>query len=144
MRVVILRNLFFFFGLLMVQSLYAQLSKVHYIPPIAAHGASNSNAIPLDQHIYISTPSNNNVSYSITPVGSSTVSIVSDVVSNSSPNVHSIGSGPSNFAIINSAFYGGRVIDDKGYIISADSPVYVAVRLRAGIGESTPLKQVLL
>ena len=122
-----------------LQSLFAQLSKVHYIPPIAAHGASNSNAYPLDQHIYISTPSNNNVSYSITPVGSSTVSIVSDVVSNSSPNVHSIGSGPSNFAIINSAFYGGRVIDDKGYIISADSPIYVAVRLRAGrIGDSTP------
>ena len=96
-----------------LQSLFAQLSKVHYIPPIAAHNASNSNAYPLDQHIYISTPSNNNVSYSITPVGSSTVSwtgylgFVSDVVSNSFPNVHSLGSGPSNFAIINSAFYGG-------------------------------------
>ena len=122
-----------------LQSLLAQLSKVHYIPPIAAHGASNSNAYPLDQHIYISTPSNNNVQYSITPVGAPTASIISDVVSNSSPNVHNIGSGPSNFAIINSVFYGGRVIDDKGYIISADSPIYVAVRLRAGrIGDSTP------
>ena len=139
MRFVLLRNLFSIFMFFALQSLFAQLSKVHYIPPIAAHGASSSNAYPLDQHIYISTPSNNNVQYSITPVGAPTGSIISDVVSNSSPNVHNIGSGPSNFAIINSAFYGGRVIDDKGYIISADSPIYVAVRLRAGrIGDSTP------
>ena len=95
-----------------LQSLFAQLSKVHYIPPIAAHGASNSNAIPLDQHIYISTPSNNNVSYSITPVGSSTVSIVSDVVSNSSPNVHNIGSGPSNFAIIGRYILTSKVFNE--------------------------------
>lgn len=131
MRVVYFRNLFSFLYLLVVQNVFAQLSKVHYIPPIAAHGASNSNAYPLDQHIYISTPSDNNVNYSITPVGAPPASIISDVVSNSFPNVHGIGSGPTNFAIVNSQFYGGRVIDDKGYIITADSPIYVAVRLRA-------------
>ena len=140
MRVVILRKLFFFFMLLVGQSLFAQLSKVHYIPPIAAHGApTNSNAYPLDQHIYISTPSDKDVHYSITPIGAGSAGIISDVVSNSFPDVHGIGSGPTNFAIVNSQFYGGRVIDDKGYIITADSPIYVAVRLRASnIGDSTP------
>ncbi|MGB2164813.1 MAG: IgGFc-binding protein, partial [Flavobacteriaceae bacterium] len=65
--------------------------------------------------------------------------IIYDVVSNSFPDVHGIGSGPTNFAIVNSQFYGGRVIDDKGYIITADSPIYVAVRLRASnIGDPTP------
>tara|TARA_B100001173_G_C16030679_1_gene566687 strand:- start:280 stop:6750 length:6471 start_codon:yes stop_codon:yes gene_type:complete len=125
--------------LMVLQSLFAQLSKVHYIPPIAAHGAATSNAYPLDQHIYISTPSDNNVSYSITPVGGAPASIISDVVSNSFPNIHNIGTGPTNFAIINSLLYGGTVIDDKGYIITADSPIYVAIRLRAGrSGDSTP------
>ena len=139
MRVVFFRNLFSFMGLLTVQFLFAQLSKVHYIPPIAAHGAVNSNAYPLDQYIYISTPSNNDINYSITPIGAAFSSIISDVVSNSSPNVHLIGSGPTNFAIVNSQFYGGRIIDDKGYIITADSPIYVALRLRASrSGDSSP------
>ena len=57
MRFVLFRNLFSFFMIFALQSLHAQLSKVHYVPPIAAHGAPNSNAYPLDQHIYISTPS---------------------------------------------------------------------------------------
>ena len=139
MRVVFFRNLFSFFMLLTAQSLFAQLSKVHYIPPIAAHGASNSNAYPLDQYIYISTPSSSNVQYSITPVGAAAAGIISDIVSNSSPKVHNIGTGPTNFAIINSLFYGGRVLDDKGYIISADSPIYVAFRLRASSqGDANP------
>ena len=139
MKFVFFRNLFSLLGLLATQILYAQLSKVHYIPPIAAHGAVNSNAYPLDQYIYISTPSNNDVNYSITPVGAAFSNIISDVVSNSSPNVHSIGSGPTNFAIVNSQFYGGRIIDDKGYIITADSPIYVALRLRASrSGDSSP------
>ena len=127
MRVVFRKSYLSLFLLLATQTIKSQLSKQHYIPPIAAHNASSSNAYPLDQHIYISTPSNNNIPYSITPVGGTSGSIISDVVSNSSPNVHNIGTGPTNFAIINSGFYGGKVIDDKGYIISADSPIYVAV-----------------
>ena len=139
MRVTLFRELFCYLGLLASQGLFAQLSKVHYIPPIAAHGAINSNAYPLDQHIYISTPSDNNIDYTITPIGGGFADIISDVVSNSSPNVHSIGTGPTNFAIANSQFYGGRVMDDKGYIITADSPIFAAVRLRASrIGDNSP------
>ena len=126
-----LRTFAIFFALLNIHSINAQLSKVHYIPPIAAHPATNSNAYPRDQYIYISTPSNFDVSYSIQPVGSLPSSYISGVVSNTSPNVHFIGEGSTNFAIVNSDFYGGRVLDDKGYIITSDSPIYVAVRLRA-------------
>ena len=131
MNVIQLRTLTLFFVLLNFHSIKAQLSKVHYIPPIAAHPATNSNAYPRDQYIYISTPSNVDVSYSIQPVGSLPSSYISGVVSNTSPNVHYIGEGSTNFAIVNSDFYGGRVLDDKGYIVTSDSPIYVAVRLRA-------------
>ena len=126
-----LRTFTLFFVLLNFHSIKAQLSKVHYIPPIAAHPATNSNAYPRDQYIYISTPSNLDVSYSIQPLGSLPSNYISGVVSNTSPNVHYIGEGSTNFAIVNSDFYGGRVLDDKGYIITSDSPIYVAFRLRA-------------
>ena len=117
--------------LLAVQTLHSQLSKEHYIPPIAAHSAVNSNAYPRDQYIYVSTPSTSDVNYTIIPIGSNPADHITGVVSNDSPDIHSIGSGPTNFAIINAQFYGGRVIDDKGYIITANAPIYVALRLRA-------------
>lgn len=71
--------------LLAIQDLTAQLSKVHYIPPIAAHGAANSNAFPRDQYIYISTPSTDNVNYTIAPMGEVPANYISGVVSNSFP-----------------------------------------------------------
>jgi gliding motility-associated-like protein len=131
MRADFFRNLFFVIGLFTVQEMLGQLSKVHYIPPIAAHGAANSNAFPRDQYIYISTPSEENVNYIIAPVGEAPGDYISGVVSNSFPQLHSIGSGTTNFAIANSDFYTGRVIDDKGFIITADAPIFVAIRLRA-------------
>ena len=131
MRVVFFRNLLSIFALLAIQSQFAQLSKVHYIPPIAAHGASNSNAFPRDQYIYISTPSENNVNYTIAPMGEVSENYISGVVSNSIPAIHSIGSGTTSFAIANADFYSGRTVNDKGYIITADAPIFVAIRMRA-------------
>ncbi len=131
MRVVFFRNLLSIFALLAIQSQFAQLSKVHYIPPIAAHGASNSNAFPRDQYIYISTPSENNVNYTIAPMGGVSENYISGVVSNSIPAIHSIGSGTTSFAIANADFYSGRTVNDKGYIITADAPIFVAIRMRA-------------
>ena len=140
MRVLFLRNLIYVLMLLAIQDLTAQLSKVHYIPPIAAHGAANSNAFPRDQYIYISTPSTDNVNYTIAPMGEVPVNYISGVVSNSFPDVQSIGSGETFFAITDTQFYAGRVIDNKGYIITADAPIFVAVRLRASsrTGENYP------
>lgn len=140
MRVLFLRNLISVLMLLAIQDLTAQLSKVHYIPPIAAHGAANSNAFPRDQYIYISTPSTDNVNYTIAPMGEVPANYISGVVSNSFPDVQSIGSGETFFAITDTQFYAGRVIDNKGYIITADAPIFVAVRLRASsrTGENYP------
>ena len=70
MRVVFRKSYLSLFLLLATQTIKSQLSKQHYIPPIAAHNASSSNAYPLDQHIYISTPSNNNTSAQIELVDS--------------------------------------------------------------------------
>ena len=131
MRVVFFRNLLFILAIFAMQSQFAQLSKVHYIPPIAAHGAADSNAFPRDQYIYISTPSENNVNYTIAPMGKAAEDYISGVVSNSIPVITSIGSGTTSFAIANADFYAGRTVNDKGYIITADAPIYVAIRLRA-------------
>lgn len=133
-------KLFSLITLLLVQYVSAQLSKEHYIPPIAAHGASNSNAFPRDQYIYISTPSVADVNYTITPIGSLPEDYILGVVSNSFPDVVPIGDGATSFAIANSPFYAGRVMDDKGYIIRANAPIYVALRLRADSrgGDSFP------
>ena len=120
-----------FFIFLNTISVKAQLSKVHYIPPITAHSAPNSNAYPRDQYIYISTPSTLDVSYSIQPMGAPPSQYISGTVSNSTPDVQFIGSGATNFAIVNNELYGGRVLDNFGYIITADAPIYVAFRLRA-------------
>ena len=131
MRVVFSRNLISILAILAMQSQFAQLSKVHYIPPIAAHGAADSNAFPRDQYIYISTPSEKNVNYTIAPMGEVAEDYISGVVSNSIPAIHSIGSGTTSFAIANADFYAGRTVNDKGYIITADAPIFVAIRLRA-------------
>ena len=141
MRATFFRNLFFLFLLSLGQMLFAQLSKVHYLPPIAAHSASNSNAFPRDQYIYISTPSPQDVNYTIVPIGSFPADHISGVVSNSAPDVQAIGSGETSFAITNSVAYAGRVIDDKGYIITADAPIYVAIRLRASTRTSSTYPQ---
>ncbi|MDG1263217.1 MAG: hypothetical protein P8N57_01290, partial [Flavobacteriaceae bacterium] len=63
--------------------LNAQLSKVHYIPPIAY--SENGNAIPNQGHyLYISTPSTSSVTVNVIAIGGATTSLE---VSNSIPRV---------------------------------------------------------
>ena len=56
--------LFIFFSL---QS-YGQISKVHYIPPLSVDLEGNS--LPEDQYLYLSTPSTQDVSGTITVLSS--------------------------------------------------------------------------
>ena len=73
----------FFFFLISI-SLNAQLSKIHYIPPVA----SSIGALPNQgQYLYISTPSIADINVLITPIGG-----VSQVVtvSNSNPYEYQI------------------------------------------------------
>ena len=119
---------FFFFFLLTI-SLNAQLSKIHYIPPIA----SSFGALPNQgQYLYISTPSITDVDVLITPVGG-TSQVVS--VSNSNPYEYQIqglnGLGTSQITLIgNNSNQTAYVRDDRGYIIeSGGSEIYVALRV---------------
>ena len=75
--------------LLSLQISYAQLSWTHYIPPITA--ADNTNALPQNQYLHISTPSLSPVNVTVTEIGGT--SSVYDNVSNAVPLEISIGSG---------------------------------------------------
>jgi len=129
-----MRALFLIVIAFMVQlKLNAQLSKVHYVPPVAY--SDIGNAIPDQGHyFYISTPSTTSVTVVITPVGSASSTIQ---VSNSIPYVFTIDPpgaphssqvaiGASSTDIVSNT---SRVVTDKGYIIEATAEVYVALRI---------------
>ena len=78
--------------------------------------------------MYISTPSQGDVNFTINIVGGNSIS---GTVSNATPYVYGIAdSGYSSF--VQDPATTSRVTSDKGYIINADSPIYVSVRLNAG------------
>ena len=57
--------LFLFFSL----AGFSQISKVHYIPPLTSNKSiAGGSSIPLDQYMYLSTPSENNVTVTVTPL----------------------------------------------------------------------------
>ena len=115
---------------LSIQLSYAQLSRTHYIPPISA--ADNSNAMPQNQYLHISTPSETPVSVTVTEIGG-TVSVLS--ASNANPIEILIGSG-SNTPFIADVNTTGTKYSNKGYSIQADKPVYASVRLIAGSSQT--------
>ncbi|MDB2384955.1 T9SS type B sorting domain-containing protein [Polaribacter sp.] len=109
-------------------SLFSQLSQKHYIPPLTYAGEGNAN--PEEQFIYISTPSDSFVSFTITEVGSVTTPDPL-FVSKNSPQLISIGTGDSQL-FVNPA-QTSTIHSDKGYIIEANGgQIYVSVRARAG------------
>ncbi|WP_159951250.1 T9SS type B sorting domain-containing protein [Polaribacter septentrionalilitoris] len=116
--------LLFFIG---ITTINAQLSKKHYIPPLTYAGQGNS--VPQEQFLYISTPSNQDVAYTITQVGSSNDII--GVVSKGSPQEIPLGSDEGQLFVnpnITSSIH-----TNKGYIIEATGgQIYVSVRVIAG------------
>ncbi|QNM86848.1 T9SS type B sorting domain-containing protein [Polaribacter pectinis] len=121
--------LLFLFGLLSFQHINAQLSKKHFIPPLTY--AETGNANPEDQFFYISTPSNQNVSFRIKQVGFPTNDITG-VVSSTSPQEIAIGNGDSQLFV--DSRQTSVVFTDKGYIIEAEDVIYVSIRVSAGGG----------
>ena len=109
---------------------FAQLSKTHYIPPLTS--AEFGNANPESQHIYLSTPNGNDISYTIKPVGQPSSSYITGVVSNSNPKVINIGSGNGQLFVASNQT--SSVTNNKGYIIEAEDVIYVSVRMNAGGG----------
>jgi len=106
----------------------AQLSKVHYIPPLTSGPA---NADPLDQYFYISTPSNGNVAFTIKPAGGDASSYINGQVSNSNPYKYTIASAGYSQLFQDPATT-SVVTSDKGYIIESQDVIYVSVRMNAG------------
>ena len=120
-----IRNLLFVLVLLISSYGYSQLSKKHYIPPLTSSAFGNAN--PEDQYIYISTPTTSLVPYTITPVGGTPIT---GTVSNATPQIESVGFGLTQLFV--SSTTTSIVTNNKGYIIEAEAPIYVSVRMNAG------------
>ena len=113
-----------------VTSLFSQISKVHYIPPITSGG----NDIE-DQYIYLSTPSEADVEYDIQIIGGGTIS---GTFNNTSPFRYDIGNGSNTQLTVNKNF-SASILNNRGYIITASCPIYVSVRFNAGYDFNTDL-----
>ena len=109
---------------------YSQLSKTHYIPPLTS--AEFGNATPEEQYIYISTPSTSDISYTIKPVGQPTSSYITGNVSNTNAQELFLENGNGQLFIPSSLT--STIVKDRGYIIEAEAPIYVSVRMNAGGG----------
>lgn len=109
---------------------FSQLSKTHYIPPLT--NSEFGNADPEDQYIYLSTPSNSNIAFTIQPVGQPISSYITGVLSNANPQEIFLGTGNGQLFI--PANQTSIVTNNKGYIIEAEAPIYVSVRMNAGNG----------
>jgi gliding motility-associated-like protein len=109
---------------------FSQLSKKHFIPPLTSSAFGNAN--PEDQYIYISTPSNSQVPYTIIPVGQPTTNYITGNVSNATPQVESIGTGTGQLFVSSNST--SVVTSNKGYIIESEAPIYVSIRMNAGNG----------
>ncbi|MGJ8759732.1 MAG: T9SS type B sorting domain-containing protein [Polaribacter sp.] len=120
--------LLFFICFITFQNINAQLSRKHFIPPLTY--AENGNANPENQYFYISTPSNQNVSYTITQIGSN--DDITGTVTNTSPQEISIGTGDTQLFIDSGQT--SVVHSNKGYIIEASDVIYVSIRVLAGGG----------
>mgnify|MGYP005702543057 FL=1 len=68
---------------------YSQLSKTHYLPPIAFSGYNSGNQSGpwKGEYLYLSTPSTNTVTFNIKEIGGSTIS---GEVSNANPYIYTV------------------------------------------------------
>ena len=114
----------FFLGIFLTT--FAQLSKKHFIPPLTY--AEEGNANPENQYFYISTPSTQNVSFTIKQIGSN--DDITGSVSSTAPQEIFIGNGDSQLFVDSRTT--SIVQNNKGYIIEANDVIYVSIRVLAG------------
>ncbi|WP_438972070.1 T9SS type B sorting domain-containing protein [Polaribacter sp.] len=123
----IITFLFFSITFLSSNTLNAQLSKKHFIPPLTY--AESGNANPENQYIYISTPSSSNVSFTIRYLGN-TNNDITGIVSKESPKEYFITNQEGQLFVDSRTT--SVVYANKGFIIEADDVIYVSVRVIAG------------
>ena len=116
-----IKKILYIFILLFTSITYSQLSKTHYIPPLTHAAEGNANAV--DQWMYISTPSTSPVNVSILPVGGTAQTIT--VQNNQPQKVQISTNGYSQLYV--EANTTSQVMNNKGYIIDADKPIYVSI-----------------
>ena len=124
------KTLLFAIGFFITSLSFSQLSKTHFIPPLT--NAEFGNANPEEQYIYISTPSKVSINYTIKPMGQPTSNYITGVVSNTNPQEIYIGTGNGQLFI--PSIITSTVVNNRGYIIEAEAPIYVSVRMNAGGG----------
>jgi len=128
----VIKYIFIFILLIFNFSLSAQLSKVHYIPPLTATDQSSSSVGA--QYFYISTPNNNPVKYKIlTGVGTTWNE---GTISNSNPVITpaaNSGNYYQNLFIRDNEY---EQIIRKGFIVEAESEIYVSLRFNAAVQAS--------
>ena len=125
-----MNKILFILFLLLSHLGFSQLSKKHYIPPLTSAAFGNAN--PESQYIYISTPNISDITYTIIPVGETPENYITGTVSNTMPDEVFIGSG--NGQLFMDSNNTSTITDNKGYIIEANSPIYVSIRMNAGGG----------
>jgi len=136
---------FFFFSLLG----FSQISKIHYIPPLTANDRQQGGggSIPFGQYLYLSTPSTQPVSGTITILSTNTQIAFSTLSStplrNDNPITYEIvpQTATSPAAAMNNRLFvdsddtansTGIQVLKAGLLVEADCPIYVSVRYYAG------------
>jgi hypothetical protein len=132
-----LKKIYLIFLLLLLSgtSLFSQLSKKHYIPPVTG---SSSTSGPGSQILYISTPSTSKVNYTVRyggDIGTTATSgtpFATGQVINGDPEQVLIANDPADNTVQWSEIFVNpsqtEVVSDKGFVIEADSEIYVSYR----------------
>ncbi|OEJ98853.1 hypothetical protein A8C32_06605 [Flavivirga aquatica] len=131
------KGLFILLFVLLSYKGFSQLSTRHYIPPIT-DSDSGTNKIA-DQHMYISTPSDEDVFYEVYAANDLTIPFSSGVVSKAASVTVNLGTGYGQFVVRKQET---SIVSKKGFIVNATSPVYVSIRFNSertrGPGRRTP------
>jgi len=124
-----MKKLFLFIGLFIVGFTHAQLSDLHYLPPLRQ--GSNNQAIQ-QQSIYLSTPETTPFTVNAYR-GTNTTPIASFTISNTTPQEYVLGNGDNDITLVSNSNT-GVVLTDGGLRFEAPSGnnFYVNYRGRSG------------
>ena len=118
-----MKKLLFAFFLFIGLNGYTQLSKKHYIAPIAGTQVS-------DQALYISTPSTGYINVIIKPIGGDRTDWIIKSIKNDEPWEFQVGSGNNTRLMKGINSLNGK-FDNAGYIIESQGLSYVSYRFNS-------------